>query len=162
MELTANFQTTHSVTVLNDGHGYGTANPSSAVAGTLITLTATAISSGYVFDRWEVIDGVAINDNKFTMPNRNVIVKATFKENNVGIAGATQALPVWIYPNPTYSQLRIENYELSMGDIEIYDVVGRVVETHNYASVPIIDISHLENGLYFLKIGNKTIKIIKN
>ena len=71
-----------------------------------------------------------------------------------------------VYPNPTNSQLRIENYELSMGEIEIYDVVGkRVGATH---ALPLqdgnitIDISYLTNGMYFLKIGNRTVKIIKN
>ena len=67
---------------------------------------------------------------------------------------------------PTHSQLRIENYDVLMGEIQIIDVVGKCVwATH---ALPIqdgnitIDISHLANGLYFLKIGNKTIKIIKN
>ena len=152
----------YSVTVQDDGNGTGNANPASAVAGTLITLTATATSSGYVFDRWEVIaGGVSIANNTFTMPSENVTVKVYFKQN-VGIVGAGSACSIQVYPNPTNGQLRIENYEISMGEIEIIDVVGRVVETHCNASLPIIDISHLENGLYFLKIGDKIIKIIKN
>ena len=152
----------YAVTVEDDGNGMGTASPSLAVAGTTIHLSATATSSGYVFDRWEVIaGGVSILNDTFTMPAKNVTVKAHFKQN-VNIVGATPALPLQVYPNPTNSQLRIENYEVSMGEIQIIDVVGRVVVTHCNASLPIIDISHLEKGLYFLKIGNKTMKIIKN
>jgi hypothetical protein len=47
-----------------------------------------------------------------------------------------------------------------MGEIGIYDIVGQ--KLLNYQIIDdLIDISHLANGLYFLKIGNKTVKIIK-
>ena len=82
-----------------------------------------------------------------------------------------------IYPNPTNSQLRIENYELRDGEIAIYDIVGRKAplnppergkQSRDYSppseglGEAVIDISHLANGLYLLKIGSKTFKIIKN
>jgi hypothetical protein len=81
----------------------------------------------------------------------------------VGIAEATHALTLRVYPNPTSNQLRIENYELRMGDIAIYDVVGKLQQSKivNLQSEISIDISHLANGLYFLKVGDKTVKVIK-
>ena len=73
--------TTYTVTVSNDGNGTGTASPSTAAAGTTITLTATP-NKGYHFKEWQVISGgVTIKDNKFTMPNDNVEVKAVFEED---------------------------------------------------------------------------------
>ena len=73
--------TTYTVTVGNDGNGTGTATPSTAAAGTTITLTATP-NKGYHFKEWQVISGgVTIKDNKFTMPNDNVEVKAVFEED---------------------------------------------------------------------------------
>ena len=73
--------TTYTVTVSNDGNGTGTATPSTAAAGTTITLTATP-NKGYHFKEWEVISGgVTITNNKFTMPNNNVEVKAIFEED---------------------------------------------------------------------------------
>ncbi len=73
--------TTYTVTVSNDGKGTGTATPSTAAAGTMISLTATP-NKGYHFKEWEVISGgVTIKDNKFTMPNDNVEVKAVFEED---------------------------------------------------------------------------------
>ena len=73
--------TTYTVTVSNDGNGTGTATPSTAAAGTTITLTATP-NTGYHFKEWQVISGgVTIKDNKFTMPNDNVEVKAVFEED---------------------------------------------------------------------------------
>ena len=73
--------TTYTVTVSNDGNGTGTATPSTAAAGTEITLTATP-NKGYHFKEWEVISGgVTIKDNKFTMPNDNVEVRAIFEKD---------------------------------------------------------------------------------
>ena len=73
--------TTYTVTISNDGNGSGTASPSAAVVGTEITLTATP-DTGYRFKEWEVISGgVAITNNKFTMPDGNVEVKAIFEKD---------------------------------------------------------------------------------
>ena len=73
--------TTYTVTVGNDGNGTGTASPSTAAAGTTITLTATP-KTGYHFKEWQVISGsVTIKDDKFTMPDSEVEIKAIFEED---------------------------------------------------------------------------------
>ena len=73
--------TTYTVTVGNDGNGTGTADPSTAVAGTEITLTATP-NKGYHFKVWQVMSGgVTIKDNKFLMPSANVEVRAIFEKD---------------------------------------------------------------------------------
>jgi len=78
---------TYTVTIQNDGNGTGSASPTTAEAGTEITLSASP-DSGYVFKEWEVISGgVMVTDNKFTMPANDVTVKAIFEET----------------PEPTYS-----------------------------------------------------------
>ena len=70
-----------SVTVSDDGHGTGSADPASATAGTEITLTATP-NTGYHFKEWKVMSGgVTIKDDKFLMPNDNVEVKAIFEKD---------------------------------------------------------------------------------
>ena len=73
--------TTYTVTVSNDGKGTGAATPSTAAAGTTIILTAMP-KEGYHFKEWQVISGgVTIKNNKFTMPDNNVEVKAIFEED---------------------------------------------------------------------------------
>ncbi len=74
--------TTHTVTVGNDGNGTGTASPSTAAAGTEITLTATP-DKGYHFKEWQVESpaGLVITNNKFTMPDSAVEVKAVFEKD---------------------------------------------------------------------------------
>ena len=72
---------TYTVTVSNDGNGTGAATPSTAAAGTTIILTAMP-KEGYHFKEWQVISGgVTIKNNKFTMPDTNVAIKAIFEED---------------------------------------------------------------------------------
>ncbi len=69
------------VTVTSGGNGTVSASHVKAVADTEITLTATP-DKGYHFKEWEVISGgVTIVDDKFTMPNAHVEVKAIFEED---------------------------------------------------------------------------------
>ena len=93
--------------------------------------------------------------------------------NTVGIASTTLSNRIAVYPNPTTGELRITNYELRIKDVEIFDMMGRMVETRLIASLQAslqddtasslrLDISHLANGIYFLRIGTQTVKVIKN
>ena len=73
-----------------------------------------------------------------------------------------------IFPNPTTGQLIIASPTPSTGGeqttIEIYDIVGKRVQQSPMSALSpetTIDISHLSNGMYFLKIDGKTVKIIK-
>ena len=73
--------TKHTVTVKTDGNGIAFASPLLAVAGTEITLTAMP-KEGYHFKEWQVISGgVAIENNKFLMPDTNVEVNAVFEKD---------------------------------------------------------------------------------
>ena len=73
--------TEYIVTVTNDGNGIGTATPSTAAAGTEITLTVMP-SEEYHFKEWQVISGgVTIKDDKFLMPDSDVEVKAIFEKD---------------------------------------------------------------------------------
>jgi beta-glucanase (GH16 family) len=62
-------------------------------------------------------------------------------------------------------ELKIQNYKLTENDVvEIFDISGRVVESmhalHLMESLT-INVSALPQGIYFIKIGNKTAKFIK-
>jgi len=81
--VTANYEdippVTYTVTVTTDGNGTASANPVSGVAGSEVTLTATA-NEGYIFKEWQVVKGgVSVADNKFTMGSADVEIKAIFE-----------------------------------------------------------------------------------
>jgi len=67
-----------------------------------------------------------------------------------------------IYPNPTDGKLIIESGELKIENVEIFDIYGRKLShfTFHDSSVE-IDISHLTNGMYYLRIDGKTMKLVK-
>ena len=73
----------HTITVTTAGGGTASASSTSATAGTEITLTATP-NTGYHFKEWQVesLAGLVITNNKFTMPDSNVTIKAIFEEDS--------------------------------------------------------------------------------
>ena len=74
--------TEHTVTVTSGGNGTASASPAKAAAGTMISLTATP-DKGYHLKEWQVESpaGLVITNNKFTMPDTNVAIKAIFEED---------------------------------------------------------------------------------
>lgn len=65
-----------------------------------------------------------------------------------------------IYPNPTTGELRIENSELKIEKVEIYDVLGVTYFLH-WGDLGGLDISHLPAGIYFLRIQTDKGMIIR-
>ena len=97
----------------------------------------------------------------------NITVKRT-----VGIVGAYGIRPeIRVFPNPTDGKLVINGSSTGSlpGDgtlsvVEVYDIVGQVVfKSYLSKSSPetTIDISHLANGMYFLKVDGKVVKVVK-
>lgn len=91
--LVARQAQTYTVTVTTDGNGTASADPSTAAAGTKITLNA-APNTGYHFKEWQVVSGgVTIENDKFTMPDGNVEVKAIFEKDAAPATPAPTATP---------------------------------------------------------------------
>ena len=74
--------TEYTVTATSGGNGTASASPAKAVAGAEITLSATP-DKGYHLKEWQVESpaGLVITNNKFTMPDSDVEVKAIFEED---------------------------------------------------------------------------------
>ena len=86
----------YAVTVPTDGNGTASADPSTAVAGAGINLSA-APNTGYHFKEWQVVSGgVTIENDRFTMPDGDVEVKAIFEKD---AASATPAPTATAKPN---------------------------------------------------------------
>lgn len=77
---------THSITVTADENGTASASAEAAVKDTEITLTA-APNEGFRFKEWQVIKGgIEITDNKFVMPDRDVVIRVIFvKESSIKV-----------------------------------------------------------------------------
>ena len=98
ISLKAVYNTIHSIHTT-----FCTADPASAIVGTEITVTAET-REGYVFDRWEVSDGVELYDEdgltaKFIMPDHDVTIEAKYKqyhsiEVSKGVATDAEGNPI--------------------------------------------------------------------
>jgi len=158
----------------------GNITPSGAVSvneGSSKTFNFTP-DSGYEIDQ-VLIDDInypsAVANKFYTFSNVTAghTIEVRFKAV-VGISTIiNDELGITVYPNPTSGKLTIKNSSSTgslPGDgtlsvVEVYDIVGQVVFTSQLSKLSpetTINISHLANGLYFLKVDNKMIKIIKN
>ena len=69
-----------------------------------------------------------------------------------------------VHPNPTTGELKIDNGQWTINNVEVFDVYGKklsfnqniISSTHH-----LINISHLAAGLYFLRVNGQTIKVVK-
>ena len=96
----------------------------------------------------------------------NEIITYYWSNRFVGIVEANSNRTIQVFPNPTEGLLRITGYPMSdmrLSDIQIYDIVGRKqhAESNTQNGEIEIDISHLVNGIYFLKVGGKVVKVVK-
>ena len=83
LALVARQAQTYAITVKTDGNGTASADLAAAAAGTNISLNATP-NTGYHFKEWQVVSGgVTIKDDKFTMPDGDVEIKAIFEKDAV-------------------------------------------------------------------------------
>jgi len=102
---------------------------------------------------------VVTSDDGGFQTSRKVMV------SNVGINNYELKITNYvIYPNPTIGKLQVTSNELrEISTIKIYDIVGKLqkAECRKQNGKIEIDISHLANGLYFLKVDGKVFKIVK-
>jgi hypothetical protein len=109
-----------------------------------------------------LINGVnhgAIYTYTFENVQEHGTIAVVFVEN-VGVDESTLA-KIRIYPNPTTGQLRIENGQLPIEHVELYDVYGRKVSFHLERGRNEANISHLPSGVYFVKIRTEAGEVVK-
>jgi len=90
-------------------------------------------------------------------------MSATFKtDKEVGI-GETTNYELRIYPNPTTGELTIDNGQLTINNVEIFDIYGRkqLSIVNCQLSIKKMDISNLFSGIYFVKITTENEMIMK-
>jgi len=95
--------------------------------------------------------------------------EATITIIPVGITTNSLNNQITVYPNPTSGELTIDNGELTIKNVEVYDMAGKklFVEQNSYGLTILrsYDLTHFPAGTYFVKItteqGIVTKKVIK-
>jgi hypothetical protein len=136
--------------------------------GESITFTITPTAIGEIEDvKVNGISKGAIDTYTFENVQADGTIAVVFKKY-VGIEAITNdELRITIYPNPTTGEFRIENGELRMESIEILDVNGRkilykqVSNLTSHISSLQLDISHLQTGVYFVRIFTEAGEVVK-
>ncbi|MCL2246846.1 MAG: T9SS type A sorting domain-containing protein [Lentimicrobiaceae bacterium] len=158
-------------TITASAGSHGTINPSGAVEvtqGTSQTFTFTP-DEGYRVNK-VFIDGTenptAATNGSYTFTNvkENHLISVSFKVY-VGIDENEQSTGILIYPNPTTGELTVYSEQLGTNndDIEytIYNLYGQILTQGKLSLSHVINVSSLANGIYYLKILEKTVKFVK-
>ena len=67
-----------------------------------------------------------------------------------------------IYPNPSNDEIVVQGEFLSEQPYELIDALGKQLITGQLNnSKHVIDLSNLDSDVYFLKLNNQTIRIVK-
>lgn len=123
--------TTYAVTVEASENGTVTASPTTAEAGTVITLTVTP-AEGYALKSLTVKQGTAdvtVTDNQFTMPAGDVVVTAEFEMTDAGCMGKHKIVEdAAVAPNCTDTGLTEGKHCSVCGEVlvkqEVVDALG--------------------------------------
>jgi hypothetical protein len=99
-------------------------------------------------DDWELYDIASYHWSEMDNDVHNAMVQE-------------QKAALIVYPNPTTdSQIHIAGDGASVTAVQIYSLTGRLLKTER-VQAGTIDISNLPAGVYFLKAGSETVKVIK-
>jgi len=160
-------QTGNAVIVAWNNDAGTTAYPS----GTTTDIFKNPTTATAIWAKWEGNSGIAVENSN----NKGFITIEDVTITDMGVDELSENGELRIYPNPTRGELRIINNEqLIMNNVEIYDIMGRMVFTSpnpseggELAPSPLeragvrLNVSHLPTGIYFLRMGNKTVKFVK-
>lgn len=81
---------------------------------------------------------------------------------SVGISESSSAVNLGIYPNPAAESISITGNTIASGDtVNIYNSIGRLQHSSTLSANRSIDISHLANGIYMIRIGDASSRFVK-
>jgi len=118
--------------------------------------------SGVIKIKFEVyqIGPESVNNSYFDdLAIDDIMVKSA---NNVGINTVVNNQEFTIQPNPAHNYILIKNAQLNTENIQIFDIAGKLVKQvkQQNEEQTFINIDDLEKGIYFVKIGTKSNRLI--
>lgn len=93
-----------------------------------------------------MIDSLLAGEYAFGMRGQAVAITEHSKNNE----------NLKVYPNPSSHELTVELNGMSMADVRIIDMSGKVILTEKGNGTIKLDVSMLSNGIYFIEAGTST------
>jgi len=82
--------------------------------------------------------------------------------NVTGLKEVSKTSRFTVFPNPTETELNIENEQYTIDKVNIYNCLGTLVKTNKQEGIKTrINVSDLAPGLYFIEIGETRTRFIK-
>jgi fibronectin type 3 domain-containing protein len=124
--------------------------------------------AGYVYYMVEIVLTEGCDLSKSVSSIKSNIAS---NDPNVGIVETRHATSLQVSPNPTTGQLHMTNVTGNQrAESGIYDIAGRKQKAESAKAEGrkqqadgeiVIDISHLPAGVYFMRVGMETVKVVK-
>ena|GEM_PF-524701 len=152
---------TYKVTVTN-----GTSNKTEYAAGEEVRIIANVEGRGNMFKQWSSLH-VTFADayeatTTFIMPAHNVTVTAVFETVGIDASTSSATEAVKVYPNPVRDELTINSGQLTINNVEITDLTGRIVLLPSCGGAGGgFDVSNLPQGVYIIKIYTNDSVIVR-
>ena len=132
--------------------------------GTTVSVKAATPATGKVFVSWSgdtlYMKNTTDSVNEVTMPAKNIVISATYKNKNALVPG--KSIISEVYPNPAADILYVVP-PAGAERIELIDATGVILQTVNVRNggAVAVSVSDLIPGIYFLKAGDGISKFIK-
>ncbi len=170
--------TINNCTIEAKGASWGIAGKDGASGENLIINKALVKATGSDVASIADIQSLTMNTCKITAPigaafdenlhgvvlNGSLVTEQVVIEPNEGIANINYTHNVSVYPNPAndFIHISLENTNAKDLNMQMYDISGKLVQTQIITQQTTqFNISQLEKGVYILKIGNTTKRLIK-
>ena len=125
---------------------------------------AATPAENYKFVKWIDADGNDVStDNPYNYgaADKDNALSGVFETTTALDAALT--VSVSVYPNPSSDLVYVETAEAMSGStIVVYDLKGAaMISKTNSSEKEILDISSLDNGIYYLRVKGEVVKLIK-
>lgn len=89
------------------------------------------------------------------------IQRVNFNALNVGVKNLSQNAHVRLYPNPSDTYFRIITDEEKSLHLQLYSLLGQLILDKDVLPDESVNISDLQSGIYFVKVNDVTLKLLK-
>ena len=120
-------------------------------------VVATSVASTDKAGTFDIVLSGGQSDN-YNFEYQNGKLTITASEDTTSVSETKVSISV--YPNPTADVFFVET-DSNVDNILIYNAQGALVKVEPNTGKTRIDISDVETGTYFVKVGEKTIKLLK-